>query len=374
MSVTGSGSLRNFTNGGPLSLAANLPAPVLFSQFTNQGSGAITIGAGEHGHAADFQSYGTLTLNPAAVGSNQQTLLTNNGTSPIFFNGGSRTFIGTPQTATSGGQPTFVAGMDLEGKNLVIAGGLFVNNGFVSDFGSGAPGSIIVDFGALYKGAGFTGVNIVTQNGGRVQAGNSPGVAYNAVLTIGPGDSTLSIGRSTTQVRHQLSRQRPASAARLTSAESGERLEPRAGDYYTGPLGAPYDRQPDLDSVADGGKPVPVGIVHLAEPINSGSGELRSDGGLRPDATVRMADCHLRGKLLGTDGFGDVDRRHAIRHEPVSELDCTGSDVLATVCAESGRWRGDRLGLHAGAGTGLIDVGRFGRDRLGAVLAASMGR
>jgi hypothetical protein len=76
--------------------------------------------------------------------------------------------------------------MNLEGQNLVIAGGLFVNNGFVSDF-SATKGSIIVDFGALYKGAGFTGVSIVTQNGGKVQAGNSPGSASYGNFVFGPG-------------------------------------------------------------------------------------------------------------------------------------------------------------------------------------------
>ena len=115
--------------------------------------------------------------------------MTNVGTTPLAFGGGSRTFIGTPATANFGTPPTptFVAGIDLEGKNLVIAGGLFVNNGFVSDYGSGPSGSIIVDYGALYKGAGFTGVNIITQNGGKVQAGNSPGVASFGRFVFGPG-------------------------------------------------------------------------------------------------------------------------------------------------------------------------------------------
>ena len=111
--------------------------------------------------------------------------MTNTGTSAMFFNGGSRTFIGTPQTATSGGQPTFVAGMDLEGKNLVIAGGLFVNNGFVSD---GAPrrGVSSSISGPCIKGAGFTGVSIVTQNGGKVQAGNSPGIGVVRQIRLRP--------------------------------------------------------------------------------------------------------------------------------------------------------------------------------------------
>ena len=178
----GPAAFMSFTNGGVLSLTTG----ATLTGFTNQGSGSITIAAVGAANVSDFQSYGTLTLNPAVIGSNQQTLMTNTGSSAMFFNGGSRTFIGTPQTATSGGQPTFVAGMDLEGKNLVIAGGLFVNNGFVSDF-SATKGSIIVDFGALYKGAGFTGVSIVTQNGGKVQAGNSPGSASFGKFVFGPG-------------------------------------------------------------------------------------------------------------------------------------------------------------------------------------------
>ena len=182
---TGPASFVDITNGGGLTVAAGLAGPAVFSGFTNQGSGSFTVGAVSVVNVSDF-IFGTLTLNPAVIGSNQQTLMTNTGSSAMFFNGGSRTFIGTPQTATSGGQPTFVAGMDLEGKNLVIAGGLFVNNGFVSDF-SATKGSIIVDFGALYKGAGFTGVAIVTQNGGKVQAGNSPGSASFGKFVFGPG-------------------------------------------------------------------------------------------------------------------------------------------------------------------------------------------
>ena len=122
VSVTGPATLTNFSNGGPLTIAPGLSAATALTGFTNQGSGSITVGAVSQVNASDFQSYGTLTLNPAVVGSNQQTLMTNTGSSAMYFNGGSRTFIGTPQTATSGGQPTFVAGIDLEGKNLVIAG------------------------------------------------------------------------------------------------------------------------------------------------------------------------------------------------------------------------------------------------------------
>jgi hypothetical protein len=118
-------------------------------------------------------------MNPAASG--PPTLLTNIGGSALFFNGGSRTFVGTPATASQN-----LAGVDLHGQNLVVAGGLFVNNGFVAD-STGTPGSVIVDYGALYKGAGTNFVSIVTQNGGRVQAGNSPGSMGFGRFVFGPG-------------------------------------------------------------------------------------------------------------------------------------------------------------------------------------------
>jgi hypothetical protein len=79
-----------------------------------------------------------------------------------------------------------VAGVDLHGQNLVIAGGLFVNNGFVAD-STPNPGSVIVDYGALYKGAGTNFVNVITQNGGKVQAGNSPGSMGFGRFVFGPG-------------------------------------------------------------------------------------------------------------------------------------------------------------------------------------------
>jgi hypothetical protein len=49
------------------------------------------------------------------------------------------------------------------------------------------PGSVIVDFGALYKGAGTNFVNVITQNGGKVQAGNSPGSMGFGKFVFGPG-------------------------------------------------------------------------------------------------------------------------------------------------------------------------------------------
>ena len=155
--------------------------------MTNQGSGAIVVAPTSVVNVADFQTYGTLTLNPAVVGSGQFTLLINTGISPLFFNGGSRTFLGTPQTAGPPNNPNFVAGIDLNGKNAVVAGGLFVNNGFVVDGGAAGTATIVADFGSLVKGAGFFQNGVVTINGGKFQAGNSPGAAAFGRFVLGPG-------------------------------------------------------------------------------------------------------------------------------------------------------------------------------------------
>jgi autotransporter-associated beta strand protein len=180
VTLNGADVLVNVSQGGQLTVADGV-SPVTMNGLINQGSGSITLGGSSRTFVADFQSYGLLTINPAITGS-PFTELTNSGSSPMFFNGGSRTFIGTPGTVG----PPFVAGVDLHGQNLVISGGLFVNNGFVTD--STTPkGSIIVDYGALYKGAGTSFVPIITQNGGKFQAGNSPGAASVGTFVFGPG-------------------------------------------------------------------------------------------------------------------------------------------------------------------------------------------
>jgi autotransporter-associated beta strand protein len=193
-----SGTLSNFINGGTLSLVApNGTNTARFDGFSNEGSGSVNLGATSVVNAADFQTYGTLSINPAAVTENftQTTLMTNTGTTPLYFNGGSRTFVGTPATAVfpvgspQAGQPTFVAGVDLNGKNAVVAGGLFVNNGYVEDSSNGftGTGTVVADFGSLVKGAGFFQNSVQTVNGGKFQPGNSPGVASFGKFVLGPG-------------------------------------------------------------------------------------------------------------------------------------------------------------------------------------------
>jgi hypothetical protein len=146
---------------------------------TNAGSGSITVGASSQLRVTDFQTYGQLNLVPgtAAV----PTMLTNAGSSVLSFNGGSRTTIATPATATS-----FLAGVELNGKNAVVAGGLLVNNGFIIDSATGGVARVVADFGALVKGAGFYQSPVLTQNGGRFQAGNSPGAVSFGSFEFGP--------------------------------------------------------------------------------------------------------------------------------------------------------------------------------------------
>src|SRR5262245_62808352 len=98
ISVTGPAAFVNVTNGGKLTIAAGSSTPIPLTLFTNQGSGSVTVAAGSRVSATDFQTYGVLTLAPA-IGPDG-TQLTNFGATPLYFNGGSRTFIGTPATVS----------------------------------------------------------------------------------------------------------------------------------------------------------------------------------------------------------------------------------------------------------------------------------
>jgi autotransporter-associated beta strand protein len=200
MTVTGGATFLNFSHSGAMSITAGAANPPSFSGFINQGSASITVGATSQLNVTDFQSYGTLTVSPATVSQDfsQTTLVTNVGTSPLALNGGSRTFIGTPATAvfpsnwsnvSQRGLPTFVAGLDLHGQNAIVASGLFVNNGYVEDSTNNFQGTatVVADFGALVKGAGYFQNSVQTINGGKFQAGNSPGKATFGSFVLGPG-------------------------------------------------------------------------------------------------------------------------------------------------------------------------------------------
>ena len=141
-------------NSGAFSLAAGVNpsgnfTPTNLNGFINQGLGSVTIGNGSQLNVANFQSYGTMTLVPATGGG--FTELANTGTSPLGFNGGSQTFIGSAAAPNAN-----TSGVDLRGQNMIISGGLFVNNGSVGS--TGGSGTVYVEYGATYKGAGTNNV------------------------------------------------------------------------------------------------------------------------------------------------------------------------------------------------------------------------
>ncbi len=192
VSITSNSASDQFihvVNNAALTFAAGLNPSVStaisnLNGFTNEGSGSVTIGAGSAINAANFQSYGTLTVLPNTTAA--PTVFTNTGTAPLGFNGGSRTFIGTPGTADPTGQ-NIVAYVDLHGQNAIVTDGLFVNNGGVFDTSMAGTATIIADFGSLVKGAGFYQNTVKTQNGGKFQTGNSPGSATFGNFVFGPG-------------------------------------------------------------------------------------------------------------------------------------------------------------------------------------------
>jgi hypothetical protein len=179
----------HFDNSGKFNVPAGLNSAgtsttVNFNGFTNEGLGAITLGAAAQINVSNFQSYGTLTLLPATVGANphQETLLKNVGTGPLGFGGGSRTTLGTP--ATEG--LNFVAGIDLNGVNAIVLGGLFNNNGFVidsSNIGTGT-GAVIAHYGSRVSGGYFQNP-VQTVPGASFEAGM--GAASFGRFVFGPG-------------------------------------------------------------------------------------------------------------------------------------------------------------------------------------------
>jgi autotransporter-associated beta strand protein len=172
----------NISNGGALTVAPGLAGPVSFAGVTNQGSGTITVGAGSQANLTDFQTYGLTNL-AAGPSPTSPTQINNVGTTPLYFNGGSRTFVS--DVAHIGG----AAYVDIHGQDAIVAGGLFVNNGAVFD-SLGSPSShhsLIADYGATIKGAGAFQFTPVTQNGGKFSPGNSPGAASFGEFKVGQG-------------------------------------------------------------------------------------------------------------------------------------------------------------------------------------------
>jgi autotransporter-associated beta strand protein len=179
-SNSGTDRFVNFTNYGAVNIAANIGSatPVTLNSVTN--SGSITIGANTVVNATNFQSYGVMVIAPGTGGA--MTQLVNPGTSSLFFSGGSRTQIGDPRQA-----PLLNAGIDLRGHDLNIAGGLFVNDGFIIDSSGSGTAQVVADAGSLVKGN--SAPLMTTVNGGKFQAGDPIGLSHGPTV-FGPNGMT----------------------------------------------------------------------------------------------------------------------------------------------------------------------------------------
>jgi autotransporter-associated beta strand protein len=232
MTLNGTNTLLNTSIEGNVATAAGTTNVATLQSTVVQGSGTLTVGPSSHVNVADFQSYGLVNVAPAPAGSGQLTLLKNTGFTPMYFNAGSRTFIATP--ANDGGP--FVAAVDLNGKNAIVAGGLFVNNGFVGD-SSGQGGSVIADYGALVKGGGTYQSAVITQNGGKFQVGNSPGISRAESLILGPGGTSSfnwQINNATGQAGPTADANNQVSGWSLLSVE--KLIDPFTGQLSSGDL------------------------------------------------------------------------------------------------------------------------------------------
>jgi fibronectin-binding autotransporter adhesin len=356
---------EHFTNSAALTVAAGVntsgaSTTVNLNGFTNEGVGTITIGAGSQVNVANFQSYGMMTVNPAT--GSQETLVTDRGNSALGFNAGSQTFLGTPATAPGMNGP-YLDGLDLHGHNMLLTGGLFVNNGFTADSQSMST-SIIVGYGALFKGAGTNFVPIVTQNGGKFQAGNSPGVADFGSLVLGAGgvnnyvfaidDATGTAGPGPDALGH-------VSGWGLIKAVQANL--PLAG-------GGAISRQFHLDR--DAGRSTDGSPRHAGRPDDRRHGYRRPDGQFRSDTVVLVAGRAMDRNLFRPDRHGDAECRDGVQHQRVCE--CIQRHVWLVPRRDGSNAVAD---LHAdpcaGAGDAGVDGAVGAGRRLGGSLATAAG-
>jgi autotransporter-associated beta strand protein len=167
VSVVGSATLTNFTNGGGLTTTAG--KVLNWNGGTNASSGAITINGAIN--VTDFTSNGQITVHASSGFFNV--------TSNLVLGGGSRTTVDSGGLLQTGG-----------GTTIELNGGLLVNNGNVT-------GTTDVNFGSLAKGTGTYGLVNVSQ-GGIFAPGNSPGIVTAAAVDF--DNSPVSSGAPTLQI------------------------------------------------------------------------------------------------------------------------------------------------------------------------------
>ena len=300
VNTSGTGSTENFdafTNdpGGTVFIGAT--SVVNVDSFENDAGASVTMDDRSVMNASYFVSEGNLTLNPS-TSSGDYTLLTNLG--GLYFGQGSMTQLGTPDTA--GSPPNFLDGIDLNGHNVTVSGfheysptlmeyvpgAVFNNDGFVVDWAGSA--TLTIDgnstyHGAEYKGEGFSGVTVNTENNGYVLAGDCPGTLNFADLTVGAGG----VDKEQFQIDNATGRGRI------------ERLEPsRHREFLVGGNHRPQ---------ADGQSANPVEYDDYRERCR------RLHGQLRPDAIVHLGRRKMDRELHRPDRRRRLERIHRVRHQ-----------------------------------------------------------
>ena len=152
------------------------------------------------------------------------------------------------------------ADLELNGQFAIVAGGLFVNNGKVTDNSALGNATIIADYGALVKGAGQYDNPVITRNGGKFQSGNSPGVATFGRFVFGPGgvdNYVFAIDDATGQAGPRPNALGQVSGWGLVTAQK-----------YSRPTGTTTG---DFTWTADASHPLTVSLDTLVNPTVSGT-------------------------------------------------------------------------------------------------------
>lgn len=158
-------NLVNFANGGTVEVAAGQTAS--WDGLGNTSSGRLDL-AGTL-NASFFTSDGRIDIAPTGT--------LNVAGANLVLGGGSRTYVGT--AGAPGGALSLASGLAVD-----LNGGLLVNNGTINRM-------VNINFGGLAKGAGDYAGGYTVNDGGRFQAGNSPGTVRSGSAVWGAGGTLL---------------------------------------------------------------------------------------------------------------------------------------------------------------------------------------
>jgi hypothetical protein len=347
---------------GAINIAANInPAtPVRLNGVSgglpNQGTGVITVGANTHINATNFLTYGTFNLLP---GTNGTTQLTNTVASGLAFGGGSQTFVSNVANVAA-----MNAGIDLNGHDAKVSGGL-VNNGYIIDTSNGnnGTGRVVASVGAVVTGAGFYQNTVVTGDGlGNTLGIFEPGVGPAGSATFGSFHFSGPTGNTgVSNFEWQINDAGPSATYPAATGVAGP--TPNAAGQVSGwhlvKAGITLYQSGTLafDATPTDKLTMHLRTVLAPNDVNGNpsgnfvfddlAGHQRRWGnvGVRRDAVVLLAGCHVPRDIHRSDRLRDAERLHGVRHQRV--LGCAAGDVWMGAGAEHRFGRETGLGVHA---------------------------